>query len=243
MNWGNPATRQFYRYILTSACAAFLIAATDCAALADVIYLKNGRSIEGLVKKESAEEVELEIIFGSMKFSRMQIDHISRSSGQEAEAIRKEWDSEKKKARERDRKEELERESEPKKVNVDRRSGHVRVMTTLNNRVKADLILDTGASLVLLSKRIAGMLGLAPGGRNTTPVELIMADGRKTSASMVVLDSVKVEGVEARNVEAVILAEKDSASMPEDGLLGMSFLKKFNFKIDQKNDKLILEKL
>jgi predicted aspartyl protease len=75
------------------------------------------------------------------------------------------------------------------------------------------------------------------------PVELIMADGRKTEAKMVILESVSVQDSEIKNIEAAVLPEKDSAAVPEDGLLGMSFLKKFNFKIDQKNDKLILEKL
>ena len=60
---------------------------------------------------------------------------------------------------------------------------------------------------------------------------------------MVILGSVGVQDSEVENIEAAILPEEDSASIPEDGLLGMSFLKKFNFKIDQKNDKLILEKL
>jgi clan AA aspartic protease (TIGR02281 family) len=94
-----------------------------------------------------------------------------------------------------------------------------------------------------LSNKIAANLGINLNSDSATPVELIVADGRRIKAKMVVLDSVGVQDSEVKNIEAAILSEKETASIPEDGLLGMSFLKKFNFKIDQKNDKLILEKL
>ena len=48
-------------------------------ASADTLFLKNGRSIDGLIKKEDVDNVELEISFGSMKFSKKQIDSIVRS--------------------------------------------------------------------------------------------------------------------------------------------------------------------
>ncbi|MDD5561046.1 MAG: retropepsin-like aspartic protease [Candidatus Omnitrophica bacterium] len=212
-------------------------------AAADTIYLKNGRSIEGIVKKENADDIELEISFGSMKFPQKQIDHIVRSSPREAELIRQEWVKEKIRAQERAKEAELRREYEPKEVSVDKQSGHVKVTTTLNNKAKANLILDTGASLVILSSKIANSLGIKDDANSPSAVDLIMADGRSVRARMVTLDSVKVQDSEVKDIEAAIMPEKESASIPEDGLLGMSFLKKFNFKIDQKNDKLILEKL
>jgi len=210
---------------------------------ADTLYLKNGRSIEGLVKKEDADNVDLEISFGSMKFSKKQIDHIDRSSPKEAELIRQQWADEKIKAQERAKEAELIREYEPKQVSVDKQSGHVMVVTTLNKKVKAKLILDTGASLIILSNKIADNLGINANSDSAVPVELIVADGRRIKAKMVILDTVGVQDSEVKNIEAAILPEKESASIPEDGLLGMSFLKRFNFKIDQKNDKLTLEKL
>jgi clan AA aspartic protease (TIGR02281 family) len=220
-----------------------ILFSSQLQALADTIYLKNGRSIEGLVKKEDADFVELEISFGSMKFSRKQIERIASSSPEEAAAIRKEWAEEKIRAQVRAREAELRREYEPKQINMDKQSGHVVVTTLLNNKVKANLVLDTGASLILLSRKVAVNLGAGVNGKGGTPIELIMADGRRENAKMIILDSVKVQDSEVRDVEAAILPDKESADMSEDGLLGMSFLKKFNFKIDQKNDKLILEKL
>jgi len=212
-------------------------------ASADTLFLKNGRSIDGLIKKEDVDNVELEISFGSMKFSKKQIDSIVRSSPKEADSIRQEWAKEKIEVQERAKEAEIRREHEPKQISMDKQSGHVRVTTTLNKNVKANLILDTGSSLVILSNKIANSLGIDANSKDSTPVELIMADGRKAKARMVILESVGVQDSEVENIEAAILPEEDSASIPEDGLLGMSFLKKFNFKIDQKNDKLILEKL
>jgi len=210
---------------------------------ADTLYLKNGRSIEGLIKKEDADNVDLEISFGSMKFSKKQIERIERSTPAEILSIRQDWADEKIKAQERAREMEIIREHEPKQVSMDKQSGHVKVTTTLNGRVKANLILDTGSSLVILSNKIANDLGIDANGKDSNPIELIMADGRKATARMVILESVSVQDSEVGNIEAAIMPEKESANIPEDGLLGMSFLKKFSFKIDQKNDKLILEKL
>ena len=70
-----------------------------------------------------------------------------------------------------------------------------------------------------------------------------MADGKQINAKQIVLDSIKVENVEAQGVEAAIILDEISDAGLQDGLLGMSFLKKFNFKVDQRNKKLILEKL
>lgn len=239
-----PGINLISKYAFIFAGASFLILSSfESPASADTLYLKNGRSIEGLIKKESADEVDLEISFGSMKFSKKQIERIARSSPEEAGSIRQEWADEKIKVAERAKEAELRREHEPKQISMDKQSGHVKVATTLNNTVKANLILDTGASLIILSNKIAGNLGIDVNDKSGIPIELVMADGRKTQAKMIILESVSVQDAEVQNIEAAVLPEKDSVSVPEDGFLGMSFLKKFNFKIDQKNDKLILEKL
>ncbi|MFA6357534.1 MAG: retropepsin-like aspartic protease [Candidatus Omnitrophota bacterium] len=210
---------------------------------ADVLHLKNGRSIEGLIKKETADNVELEISFGSMKFSKDQIENIERSSPVQVELIRQEWSEEKAKVQERAKAVEEEREHAPKQVSVDKKSGHVIVVTTLNKEVKANLVLDTGASLMMLSNKVAVSLGSSINSSSGKVIDLIMADGRRVEAKMVILDSVSVQDSEVQNVEAAVLSAEDSDAVVGDGLLGMSFLKHFNFKIDQKYGKLILEKL
>ena len=68
-----------------------------------------------------------------------------------------------------------------------------------------------------------------------------IADGRTVLAIPVMLDTVRIGDAHAENVQAAVLAE----SLPQqgfDGLLGMSFLSRFNFQVDYANKKLILEK-
>jgi predicted aspartyl protease len=53
---------------------------------------------------------------------------------------------------------------------------------------------------------------------------------------------VKVENVEAEDVPAAVLTEAITRPGYEDGLLGMSFLNRFTFKVDYNSGKLILER-
>ena len=68
---------------------------------ADTLYLKNGRNIKGLIKSEDAENVNLEVNSGSVKFSKKQIERIVRSTPEEAESIRQRWEKKKKEYEER----------------------------------------------------------------------------------------------------------------------------------------------
>lgn len=212
---------------------------------ADTLYLRNGRSIEGLIKKEKDNTIELDIGFGTVKFHREEILRIERSGPEEETIIRKAWQEQRKleEKKQEEREKELEEarrreEFEPKEVGFYRDSEHIVVDALLNKKVNASLMLDTGASVMLLSNDIAKKLDVRGAGAEIVQVQ--MADGRKKDAKFVVLDTVSVEGAEAENVEAVILL--DSEAGIEDGLLGMSFLNKFNFQIDTVKRKLILKK-
>ena len=101
--------------------------------------------------------------------------------------------------------------------------------------------MDTGASIMMLRKDVAKKLGLDLDTAKFD-MQVQLADGRKVNAKYVVLESVKVQNSEALNVDAAVLLDEADISFGE-GLLGMSFLSRFNFKVDQKEKKLILEKL
>lgn len=120
-------------------------------------------------------------------------------------------------------------------------SGQLVIDVLINNSVKAALILDTGAGTVFLSKAIAEKLGIATEGPEDEPAKAQLADGRIVDVKYVTLDSVMVEGQEAKDVGAAVILD-DAASVPEDGLLGMSFLKNFKFTVDYQNNTLILQK-
>tara|TARA_B100000315_G_C14547971_1_gene574230 strand:+ start:762 stop:1880 length:1119 start_codon:yes stop_codon:yes gene_type:complete len=112
------------------------------------------------------------------------------------------------------------------------------VKVLLNDTVIANLILDTGASIVVLSKEIADKLNLTFD-RKTQSGMVTLADGRKVKANITFLESVKIGKLEARNVKAAILEHEEATT--DNGLLGMSFLKNFMLKIDPNSKKLILE--
>ncbi len=132
-------------------------------------------------------------------------------------------------------------EKQPKSADYSHDSQGIKVKATLNGRVDADLVLDTGASLVMITRRIAQEMRLNL--RNAPDLRVQLADGRQVSAKHVIIDTMKVQGIMVDDVEAVVLTDEVKGLNFGDGLLGMSFLKRFNFKVDQKEKKLILEKL
>jgi len=212
-------------------------------AYGDTIYLKNGRAIEGIISKETASDISLDIGSGVLKFYKDQIESIKRSTSAGVQLIRQKW-SNHQAADEARALEILDRaDHEPKLVAINVQSGHLIVETLLNKKVKVNLMLDTGASLIVLSNRAASGLRIPVSNDPRDYLFLVMADGRKVGARRVILDSVNVQGSELRRVEAAVLLKEEGNLLSGDGLLGMSFLKKFSFKIDRKNNKLVLEKI
>ncbi len=217
----------------------FLYAQTVCA---DIVYLKNGRSMEGLIVSEKNDAVELEVSAGSVKFPKSTINRIERSSPADVALMRQEWQVKKEAVLEKDTQERLSQESMPKEVEFSKDSGSISVNAKLNGAVDVNLVLDTGASIVMLKKDIADKLGMNL--KDLHPnMKVQVADGRFVDAMHIVLSSVIVQDSEANNVEAAVLLDDAGESSFGDGLLGMSFLQWFNFKVDHQAQKLILEKL
>lgn len=224
------------RIIKITAGIIFFLTGFISRAGADIIYLKNGRSIKGLIQSEDEKNIVLDLGFGTMQFTQQEIERIDRSSPEDAAFIRQEWVRLKKLQSESGQR----REPDSGEVELSKTNRGLVVNALLNKSVEAALILDTGASSVLLSKRIGRDLGVETAGLKRGIIrKVFMADGSQVEARLIVLDSIDVGGVEARNVQAAVLLNKD---MPYDGLLGRSFLNKFNFEIDAVNKKLILKK-
>lgn len=99
------------------------------------------------------------------------------------------------------------------------------------NGTKARLLLDTGASFVALAGAFAREAGIEPAGNSH--VKLQSANGVVT-AGVGIAPSVSVAAATARNVTVVIMDGDEDAFGPGiDGLLGMSFLARFNLQISQ----------
>ncbi|MDD5565374.1 MAG: retropepsin-like aspartic protease [Candidatus Omnitrophica bacterium] len=209
---------------------------------ADTVYLKNGRSLEGFIKSEDEEGLLLDVGFGTVGLRKDQVERIYRSSEEESFLLRKKW-LQQKAAKPPEPKQQGNAKDAPRtqQVALSQEAGHVFVDALLNKKVKARLLLDTGASVIVLSAAIGKQLGVNMK-KDKNIVTLQMADGRKTEAKFVSLGSVSIEGAEAKGVSAAVMLDSGDASY-KDGLLGMSFLKQFNFTVDQKNRKLILDEV
>jgi len=232
---------------------------------ADTVYFKNGGSIEGIIKSEDAKNVEMDIGFGTITCAKQEIAKIERSTPDEKNALSEKWEGKKaelKKSeaeftRERQRRfaeyekwtDEERRQREAKESGAqgtidlarDPESRSILVDVCLNDNVKATLVLDTGANIVVLTRQKGEELGLALSDNVHNIATLQLAGDRKVPAKMVMLKSVRIKDIEVRDVLSGVLLD-DAGVGFRDGLLGMTFLSKFNLKIDLKNMKMVLEK-
>jgi clan AA aspartic protease (TIGR02281 family) len=117
-------------------------------------------------------------------------------------------------------------------------SGSLVVEAMINQRVKARLVVDTGASLVVISQNIANQLGIEALDKNNFFYTTV-ADGSKVKAYPVLIETLQVGNALMRNVQAAVLEENGRGI--GDGLLGMSFLGNFALEIDAKSKSIVLK--
>ncbi|VAX26843.1 hypothetical protein MNBD_NITROSPINAE05-818 [hydrothermal vent metagenome] len=115
--------------------------------------------------------------------------------------------------------------------------GNFMVEVLFDNRVKAMLMVDTGASLVTISEKIAKQLGYRTNSRSAE-IPFTTAGGM-VWMPMVAFNSVQVGGAKVEMVEASV-----NNKMGEmDGLLGMSFLGDYRVEMDTARSQMILKPL
>ncbi|MFV1951800.1 MAG: TIGR02281 family clan AA aspartic protease, partial [Nitrospinota bacterium] len=105
----------------------------------------------------------------------------------------------------------------------------------LNRSIKADLMVDTGASITLISRAVADKLGLKHD-LNLPKLPFSTAGGIVWQP-LVMLKSIKVGDAEVKNVEVSVSSKFKGL----DGLLGMNFLDEFNISLNSTSGKLILK--
>ena len=122
-------------------------------------------------------------------------------------------------------------------ISLTKMGGSYVVQAHLNEERTAYLIVDTGASMTVLSTNIAIDLGIL----GTTDNELLTVNtaGGSVQVNMNYLSSLNVGNAQAKNVAVAI---HDLPDIPEEieGLLGMSFLKHFLVTLDAEHAQLIL---
>ena len=115
---------------------------------------------------------------------------------------------------------------------------HAIVTARINNQVNARLLLDTGATVVQISETLADRLHLQLPDEPTLKVTL--ADGSEVRVKPVVFDALQVADARAEHVAGIVSPSAPSPGV--DGLLGMSFLREFDMRLDGAGHKLILQR-
>jgi clan AA aspartic protease (TIGR02281 family) len=123
-------------------------------------------------------------------------------------------------------------------VKLTRRGNSLTTGVLLNRKAREYLIVDTGAADTVISSSLAKKIGISVNkGRD---VLCRVADGRSVNAKQVNIREVRVGGAKIYNVQAVVLDSGEMGNSP--GLLGMSFLNNFVFKVDTEKELLVLQK-
>ena len=111
------------------------------------------------------------------------------------------------------------------------------VQVRLNDSAYASLVVDTGSTLTVISHDVARELGIDIEGGNFQKAHFQTMNG-VVSAPVVTLDSIQINGMEIRGLQASV----HDISPEVSGLLGMNFLGHFRMDIDHKNSLLHLER-
>ena len=114
--------------------------------------------------------------------------------------------------------------------------GHFIVEVHINGNVKANLMVDTGATMVILSERLGKQLGID--NKKDFPLMSFNTAGGKVESPLFVLSSLKVGEAEVFGLEA---STNPNFKGDVDGLLGMSFLGEFKLEIDREHSKMFLK--
>ena len=123
-------------------------------------------------------------------------------------------------------------------IKLTRRGNSFTTDALLNRKVKTELIVDTGATDTVISANLAKKLGISLNrGQN---VLYQVANGSSVSGKQINIKEVRVGGAKVYNVQAVVLDSGEMGNSP--GLLGMSFLNNFVFKVDTEKELLVLQK-
>lgn len=143
-----------------------------------------------------------------------------------------------------DRKEEVDEELDPKDddaqdegerppnemvIRLTKIGGALVTQVRLNHSVDAHLIVDTGATMTVLSYEVATGLGLLSGADNR--ISTVNTAGGQVQVSLAHIDHLQVGEAEAKNVDVAIHDLPDNIP-GVSGLLGMSFLNHFVVSLD-----------
>lgn len=110
-------------------------------------------------------------------------------------------------------------------------NGLIIVPATLCGREESWFVVDTGASIVTIPSELLSVLGLS--GQTGAVMTVALAGGIRIQGPEVIIPSITVFGKTAEQVKAIVIPP----SVPGvDGLLGHSFLNRFDYRVDRTRD-------
>ncbi|MCX7927082.1 MAG: retroviral-like aspartic protease family protein [Candidatus Omnitrophica bacterium] len=219
--------------------ACWAICILKGVAFSDTVYLSNGRTIEGIIVEEHQEQIILDIGFGRIGIKRKDISRIQQANEKENKLLREKWINKQIELKNKEQ-QQARLEQDRDRISLYPAGGNAYwTEVLLNNKVKARLILDTGASLTFISPEVAHKLGIDINSIKKT-CEAVLADGSKTTVKLINLKSIQVGKIEAFDVPVAIMNLRGEEN--KDGLLGMSFLHNFKVNIDYEHQTMTLEK-
>jgi clan AA aspartic protease (TIGR02281 family) len=122
----------------------------------------------------------------------------------------------------------LEKSVISEKIPLRREGNSYYVTVTVNGNHPVDMVLDTGASSIVLPYKTAMECGVTIDS-TAIAVQMVVASGAKFKSKLVTLDSVRVGKFSAEKVECLVLPP-EATNAPI--LLGMTYLGRFNFTIN-----------
>lgn len=119
------------------------------------------------------------------------------------------------------------------KIKLNKQGSVIFSKVTINKQQKGNFIVDTGATLVTLSKSFADQLKLDYSG---WPKILTQTANSFGVSYRGFVDSISIQDLEARHIEVAVAEEFGAA----DGLLGLSFLNRFKIEMDSEKGFMVL---
>ena len=116
-------------------------------------------------------------------------------------------------------------------------NGHMVVPVLLNESRNTSLLFDTGASITVLSTKLAQSLGLSTAAGKTIKLKTVAAD---VQAKVATLDSITVGGVSRSDFPVAVVDLDLDKSGRFDGILGMDFLGNYAIRIDNQANRIFI---
>ncbi len=108
-------------------------------------------------------------------------------------------------------------------------AGRIPVTGVLNNRLRQDFVVDTGASMVTIPVAAAKKLGIEIDA--STPVRELITAGGVIEAPQIIVNSIQLDGWTEYNVTAYVV---DMPNQSGFGLLGLNYLNRFRMDLNAK---------